>query len=280
MNDRFHTATRIYHMRGDVEDYSIPFFVNTIGETVQGQKFENGFIHGRNDYYVMCLTSGSLDMKVGDKRCTLTAGKCIIMSPHTYVWYNNYESEDTLRYYTVHVTGYEAKQIFENCGLRIGEVLDVRITRDITEQFERILSLFPAIRPNFEFSLTVMLQCFFVMLGKNIVLKESSASERIDHSIVYIHKHLSEELSVEELARIEFLSPSRYRTLFKETLGISPIEYISQQRMRLACHLIEHGDLSLSQIAEACGYSDRLYFQRVFKKYIGITPGGYKSKFH
>lgn len=280
MNDRFHTATRIYHMRGDVEDYSIPFFVNTIGETVQPQKFENGFIHGRNDYYVMCLTSGSLDMKVGDKRCTLTAGKCIIMSPHTYVWYNNYESEDTLRYYTVHVTGYEAKQIFENCGLRVGEVLDVMITRDITEQFERILSLFPAIRPNFEFSLNVMLQCFFVMLGKNIVLKESSASERIDHSIVYIHKHLSEELSVEELARIEFLSPSRYRTLFKETLGISPIEYISQQRMRLACHLIEHGDLSLSQISEACGYSDRLYFQRVFKKYIGITPGGYKSKFH
>ena len=87
-------------------------------------------------------------------------------------------------------------------------------------------------------------------------------------------------MSVEELAKTEFLSPSRYRTIFKQTLGVSPIEYISKERIRLACHLIEHGDLSLSQIAEACGYSDRLYFQRVFKKYIGITPGEYKAKFH
>ena len=118
------------------------------------------------------------------------------------------------------------------------------------------------------------------MLGQNIVTADNTSKARIGRSIVYIHKHLHEELSVNELARMEFLSPSRYRTLFCDALGVSPLEYITEQRIRLACSLIEHGDLALSQIADACGYRDRLYFQRIFKKRTNMTPGEYRAKFH
>ena len=75
---------------------------------------------------------------------------------------------------------------------------------------------------------------------------------------------------------MEFLSPSRYREVFKEATGLSPLEYVLRQRIHLACELIEQGDLSISQVAELCGFTDRLYFQRFFKKHTGVTPAQYR----
>lgn len=274
------SGTRIYHMRGDIEDNMVPFFVNTVGETVQGRKFENGFLRGRNDYYIMCMTGGVLNMKCGDKNFLLELGKFIIMAPHTSVWYDNFESVDPIKYYTIHLTGYDCANILVKCGLPVGELTSYRITRGLVAQFENILDLFPQRRADFTYALSIMMQSFLITLARNISLEDNAVEARIDRSIKYIHDHIHEQLSVKELAEMVFFSPSRYRTIFKEATGLSPVEYITDQRIRLACDLLEHGDLSLSQVAETCGYNDRLYFQRVFKRYMNMTPGVYKSKFH
>ena len=79
---------------------------------------------------------------------------------------------------------------------------------------------------------------------------------------------------------MEFLSTSRYREVFREATGLSPLEYVLRQRIHLACELIEQGDLSLSPVSELCGFTDRLYFQRVFKKKMSVTPGEYRARLH
>ena len=280
MPEETQSLTRIFHMRGDVEDMSIPFFVNTIGETVTTNKFENGFVRGRNDYYMMCMTSGTLSAKIGDEQVLLEANKFYVIPPHTYIWYDNYESLDPIKYYTIHVTGYDAANILEKCGIPVGKLTDVRITRALIYHFENILALFPAREAYFNFILGVMVQSFFVMLALNIARDDNAIEARIERSIKYIHDHITEPLSVKELAEMEFFSPSRYRAIFKTATGSSPVEYITEQRLRRACDLLEHGDLTLSQVAETCGYTDRLYFQRVFKRHINMTPGEYKAKFH
>ena len=59
-------------------------------------------------------------------------------------------------------------------------------------------------------------------------------------------------------------------------------EYLLHERMKLAQGLIlggmsnRYSEYTVSQIAEACGYSDPLYFSRVFKKYFGVAPSEYK----
>ena len=77
---------------------------------------------------------------------------------------------------------------------------------------------------------------------------------------------------------MEFLSPSRYREVFKKVTGHSPSEYITLVRLRQACDLLDEGNLSIEETAIQAGYSDRLYFQRVFKSHLGITPGEYRKK--
>ncbi|MBD5631975.1 MAG: helix-turn-helix transcriptional regulator [Clostridia bacterium] len=74
------------------------------------------------------------------------------------------------------------------------------------------------------------------------------------------------------------------RKLFKKETGATPHEFLLQQRMELAANLLHSGitnrysGYTVSQIAEACGFSEPLYFSRVFKKYYGMAPSEYQSK--
>ncbi|MDE7440025.1 MAG: helix-turn-helix transcriptional regulator [Clostridia bacterium] len=72
------------------------------------------------------------------------------------------------------------------------------------------------------------------------------------------------------------------RKLFKKETGATPYEYLLKERMALAQQLILSGisnkfsSYTISQISEACGYSEPLYFSRVFKQYFGVSPSEYK----
>ena len=72
------------------------------------------------------------------------------------------------------------------------------------------------------------------------------------------------------------------RKLFKKETGVTPAEYLLKERMTLAQQLLSSGisnrfsPYTVSQVAEACGYSEPLYFSRVFKNYFGVSPSEYK----
>lgn len=73
------------------------------------------------------------------------------------------------------------------------------------------------------------------------------------------------------------------RKLFKSETGVTPREYLTGKRMSLAESLVQcrmenqFSDYTVSQLAEACGFTDPLYFSRVFKQYFGSSPSEYKK---
>jgi two-component system response regulator YesN len=106
---------------------------------------------------------------------------------------------------------------------------------------------------------------------------------KIKHSdIVYkvmefTKNNYADKLSLDELARHVFLSKSYLSTVFKEETGIGISVYINKVRIEKSNALLSGTRLSISQIAQLCGFEDQSYFSRVFKKQTGISPKKYRD---
>ena len=115
------------------------------------------------------------------------------------------------------------------------------------------------------------------MLLSTIARRLEGTNKTYLKSAEYIHKHYNEDISIEFLAEMEKFSYSHYHDIFKQTMGMSPQEYIIAQRMNTACYYLMESTYSVGEIAELIGYEDQCYFSRIFKKKMGITPQQYRK---
>ena len=101
--------------------------------------------------------------------------------------------------------------------------------------------------------------------------------ETVRKGIEYLQKDEKQECSVEEIARMCFITPAYFRRLFKEYTGTSPSAYRIGRKMERAKELMEHSNLSVGELAALLGYDDPSYFCRVFKKEVGVSPSEYQK---
>jgi len=103
----------------------------------------------------------------------------------------------------------------------------------------------------------------------------------MDHRILeacqILSASLSAEVSIEELAEQVFLSPSRLAHLFREQVGVSIVRWREDQRIIRAKLLLQTTPLPVAVIGQQTGYDDQLYFSRVFKKRVGVSPSEYRK---
>ncbi|SFD54655.1 AraC-like ligand binding domain-containing protein [Bacillus sp. OV194] len=93
----------------------------------------------------------------------------------------------------------------------------------------------------------------------------------------YFSFYLSENITIEDMAKRARLSPSRFSALFREHFGMSPYQYLLQLRIQHAEELLINSTLKLHQIAEYCGFADAQHFSKAFKKNTGRTPGSLRK---
>ena len=86
-----------------------------------------------------------------------------------------------------------------------------------------------------------------------------------------------ENLTVDWLAATVGLSPKYLSRVFAKARGVSMIEYLTDVRINNACGLLLGTNNLISDIAERVGYKDALYFTKVFKKYMGVSPTVYRA---
>lgn len=107
--------------------------------------------------------------------------------------------------------------------------------------------------------------------------KQSRMSPLIIKACTIIHENISQEISLEELARRVEISPFYFSKLFKEETGENFIDYITMARMQTAKDLLRDHTLSIKEISASSGYSDPNYFSKLFKKIMGLTPTEYRG---
>lgn len=114
---------------------------------------------------------------------------------------------------------------------------------------------------------------------KKGINEEEKVKDPVNEVEHYIQNHISDNLTVEEIAKIVFLSPDYLTRLFKKQKGQTLIDYITSQRMFLAKELLESNVLTISMISAKVGYGNYSYFTKIFKKYYGKTPRDYQNQY-
>ncbi|OPA81001.1 AraC family transcriptional regulator [Paenibacillus selenitireducens] len=99
----------------------------------------------------------------------------------------------------------------------------------------------------------------------------------VTRAIRYLHEHYQEGISLDSLSNQLNYSPRYLSMRFKEQTGMSPIDYLIRFRVEHAKKLLRETGASLRDIAAHVGYADEYYFNRLFKKQTGYTPGRYQA---
>lgn len=103
----------------------------------------------------------------------------------------------------------------------------------------------------------------------------NSLPASVQRIILYIHKNLTQNISLADVCNAVSLSAPYTARLFKKNLNMTVTEYINAQKLYYACELIKNTNMNISEIADYLGYNDLFYFSRLFKKKFGKSPTAY-----
>ena len=102
----------------------------------------------------------------------------------------------------------------------------------------------------------------------------------LDEVFLFIQAHLTEELTLERVAREAYLSRCYICQIFKSLVGCTFGEYVKRERIRRARALLASTNRSIEEIAAACGFHSATYFATVFKGIMGMTPSAFRHSLH
>ncbi len=131
-----------------------------------------------------------------------------------------------------------------------------------------------------DFALKELLVRLMQTQGRQLVQSSSflkKPDSRLAFAINYIRQNLHRKLSLEQIAKMAYLSKSNFFKLFKQELGLSPNEFITRERIGQAKQLLKL-QKSVKEVAYQTGFADANYFIKTFKAMVGLTPKTYQMQ--
>lgn len=116
--------------------------------------------------------------------------------------------------------------------------------------------------------------------GRNRYIQQNTTDsmlQKIYTLTSYIQANYAQELNLEQLAQRIYASPHYLSHQFRKITGFTLVNYIQTTRVRNAQHYLLYTNMRISDIAERCGFTSFSHFNRVFNKYCGISPSGFRS---
>lgn len=170
--------------------------------------------------------------------------------------------------------------------LNINELI-LKNNRELADVSSRLLSVFTSNDPFKAYRADLILRELVAVMLKvqnlQALRKDGDRNSNATpfHAVMsFISRHLTAEITVEELCRVAGMSKSSFYRSFTQEYGITPLQLILEERLKYAKHLLKHhGDVSIKEVAYASGFNDPNYFSRAFKKMEGTTASDYRLQY-
>lgn len=112
---------------------------------------------------------------------------------------------------------------------------------------------------------------------ENISYERDTPEDKFTAIDNYIEAHITERITVDDLAQLVFFHPNYFIKFFTKYYGTSPHKYITQKKIGYAKNLLIETDLTLEEIAETLKYNSAFHFSSGFKKNTGFSPSTYRN---
>lgn len=160
-------------------------------------------------------------------------------------------------------------------------------TNDMAIQhiIQRLLFLFTENHPSKDVFADFMLRELIIRILQTETKKkyteqaiQLSSTHRLAFIIEYIRKNLHNNLTIKELSDKTHMSESNFHRVFKNELNVSPIEFINNERIKLATSLLHDPHKKIKEVYMECGFNSLSYFIRIFKKKKQLSPKAYQAQ--
>lgn len=121
-----------------------------------------------------------------------------------------------------------------------------------------------------------VLQCFVADRADELGRKNIAGPLPLEKARQHIHEHFAESLDLAALARRASVTPNHLIKLFREHIGITPVEYLWQVRLDQSVTLLRETGLSVSEIAYQTGFKNPFHFTRRFRTRFGVSPRSFR----
>lgn len=231
---------------------------------------------GRQDYHLLYVESGEMICEVNGRQEVLRPGGYVLYSPQMP---QTYEQNGGICYW-VHFSGSAADEILSDAGLKMKPFfIGNKPNRSTILSFERMVYRF--VTEGYRNGLALSAELLSLLSSLKYCGEEERANavdDRLLGIVTYMNKHYDEELDIECFATMLSLSPGRFAHLFKESMGVSPYAYLLGIRLEKAAELLSLSDIPIYEVAYKTGFSDPLYFSKMFKREYALSPKSFRKE--
>lgn len=227
---------------------------------------------------VCCITAGNGVVCSGEMTYHLSKGDIFIDFPNSNICYES-DARNPWSYYWITFNGTSVHRLFNSTGLSperpvLHSVDDVLC--DLMSNIYRVKDKSSAA----DAAMTGYLYIFFSELISRTgeAQKKNAMQDYLVRAVEYIRENYVTDLRVEEIASKVGVSRSQLYRAFMQEFGMSPHQYLKHYRINEACTLLRNRELSVGAVAAAVGFTDSLYFSRVFREVKGVSPSQYQQK--
>jgi len=239
----------------------------------------------RDGYHLHVIMSGSGVVRVGGKAKTLRSGQMFLLKPKQRTAYSPVP-EDPWTYCWIAFDGKLGDRMADTMGFGPGvnwrdSHVDIMRFYHICNQVLNTpqLSAYAALK---RVGLTLE---FIGLAAESFAMQRDSATEHkplyhredyIHHALEYIQNNYS-SIRVSDVSNYLGIDRSYFSAIFKQSVGVSPGEYLLQMRMRQSSHMLLNQAMPVQDIARYVGYEDSLTFSKAFKRFFGVSPKYYRT---
>jgi AraC family transcriptional regulator of arabinose operon len=239
---------------------------------------------GTNDYLLIYTLAGLGQFVTPDsRRHLLKPHDMLLVAPHTA---QDYGVESSLEHWELIWTHFRPRSDWLDLldwptiepGVMRLTVREESPQRQIIEQFQRVhrsAMSAGALRDRIAMNALEALLLMAEQINPNQAAHTTDS--RIRLAMDHVTRHLESRITLDGLANLTGLSPSRLGHRFREVVGVSPMEFVERQRIDRARQLLTMTSLSVKEISRQVGYETQFYFSLRFKKSTGQSPKAFRE---